>query len=654
MSRDGKSQQKRPGRGQMSRESVEASAGTGLSWWGRRAGFGFFQGEGKERFLGEEGFFLHDTPPSGSNPCCSWMNRYSEHMIQEQMFSSSLFEMAKIRIDSEPKHNDYHWLRVELVGIQSNRYGIGARLFATAGDLRQMREILGGLGYYQDELVAHFGLGPRTQVDQLEIRWPSGQVDVLRDIPSDQKIRVFEGREAYYRVLPTFWESAPPGSLVVKSPAHLNLAVRPSLFETGSEITQVTADLSALGGPAEVALIFAEDGTYRVESSFEVPDPPRLGQVAVRIEQATSLGPYWTELSRRTTVLPAQDLGIFTDRGAENWALSTETAIIPINLTNHPAADGACPSFSPDGRHIAFASNRDGNFEIYAMAADGANPVRLTEHLALDVEPAWSPDGTRIVFRSDRTGNAEVYVIDVGETNPVESNPDQQAIVYQGQTALELTAAGLWNVSYVPQAPLNTVGYEILHFAFHPGDVPPSVGDVLYVSMGQSLNLLGGEVEGIGVDLARKEWQVVNIPLGLFDLGEPIEAIGFSGTFSGTFYLDDIRLIAAEPPEMTAVLEAHIDETPQSFTLDQNYPNPFNSGTVIRFSLPIRDDITLSFYNLTGQKVATLIEAPREAGTYTLRWDGRGDDGRELASGVYLYRLQAGTQVETRKLVLVR
>lgn len=109
MSRDGKSQQKRPGRGQMSRESVEASAGTGLSWWGRRAGFGFFQGEGKERFLGEEGFFLHDTPPSGSNPCCSWMNRYSEHMIQEQMFSSSLFEMAKIRIDSEPKQKDVQY-----------------------------------------------------------------------------------------------------------------------------------------------------------------------------------------------------------------------------------------------------------------------------------------------------------------------------------------------------------------------------------------------------------------------------------------------------------------------------------------------------------------------------------------------------------------
>jgi hypothetical protein len=90
--------------------------------------------------------------------------------------------------------NDNHWLRVELVGTESNRNGIGAQLTATAGDLRQIREIYGGMGFSQDEGVAHFGLGQRTQVERLEIRWPSGQVDELEDIPADQKIRVFEGQ----------------------------------------------------------------------------------------------------------------------------------------------------------------------------------------------------------------------------------------------------------------------------------------------------------------------------------------------------------------------------------------------------------------------------------------------------------------------------
>ena len=62
----------------------------------------------------------------------------------------------------------------------------------------------------------------------------------------------------------------------------------------------------------------------------------------------------------------------------------------------------------------------------------------------------------------------------------------------------------------------------------------------------------------------------------------------------------------------------------------------------------------LAVFNLMAHKVATLIEGPREAGTHTIRWDGRDDTGRELASGVYVYRLLGGEQVETRKLLLLR
>jgi hypothetical protein len=127
--------------------------------------------------------------------------------------------------------NGNHYLRVELVGIKSNRSGIGARLLATAGDLKQMREILGGYGYNQDELVAHFGLGARTQVDRLEVRWPSGQVDTLTDIPADQKIRIIEGRAGYQIVRPTAWETS--DSLVAGTAGTFEIAVRPALFEGG-------------------------------------------------------------------------------------------------------------------------------------------------------------------------------------------------------------------------------------------------------------------------------------------------------------------------------------------------------------------------------------------------------------------------------------
>jgi Tol biopolymer transport system component len=60
---------------------------------------------------------------------------------------------------------------------------------------------------------------------------------------------------------------------------------------------------------------------------------------------------------------------------------------------------------------IAFQRNRDGNFEIFTMSADGSAITRLTNNAALDLEPAWSPDGQRIAFRSDRDGNFEIYVM---------------------------------------------------------------------------------------------------------------------------------------------------------------------------------------------------------------------------------------------------
>ncbi len=104
---------------------------------------------------------------------------------------------------------------------------------------------------------------------------------------------------------------------------------------------------------------------------------------------------------------------------------------------------------------------------------------------------------------------------------------------------------------------------------------------------------------------------------------------------------------------VTAVAEG-MTALPQGFTLAPNYPNPFNPTTTLRFSLPQAGEAELSIYNLLGQRMATLVHGVQEAGPHVLQWNGRDDAGRELASGVYFYRLQAGGQVETRKLLLLR
>ena len=106
------------------------------------------------------------------------------------------------------------------------------------------------------------------------------------------------------------------------------------------------------------------------------------------------------------------------------------------NLTNNPNAD-RYPSWSPDGERIVFASDRDGHFigevgitsEIYVMEANGGNQQRLTENRQNDWYPSWSPDGERIAIASDRKGdleNFEIYVMeaDGGNQQKLTNNRD--------------------------------------------------------------------------------------------------------------------------------------------------------------------------------------------------------------------------------------
>lgn len=90
-------------------------------------------------------------------------------------------------------------------------------------------------------------------------------------------------------------------------------------------------------------------------------------------------------------------------------------------------------------------------------------------------------------------------------------------------------------------------------------------------------------------------------------------------------------------------------DLPQTVELHQNYPNPFNPTTTIEFTLPHPQEITLTVYNLLGQRVAVLAEGSYISGQYQVMFDGSG-----LASGVYVYQLKAGNQVETKKMVLVK
>jgi len=125
---------------------------------------------------------------------------------------------------------------------------------------------------------------------------------------------------------------------------------------------------------------------------------------------------------------------------------------------------------------------------------------------------------------------------------------------------------------------------------------------------------------------------------------------------SGNIYVSDITTglyIFSFSGQATAVNTASSD-IPKKFVLFDNYPNPFNPATVIAYQLSEVIDVELAIYNPLGQKIKTLVNERQGAGTYQIRWDGQDNTGQRISSGVYLYRLTAGSFIETRKMVLLR
>jgi Tol biopolymer transport system component len=112
-----------------------------------------------------------------------------------------------------------------------------------------------------------------------------------------------------------------------------------------------------------------------------------------------------------------------------NWILGYDIYVMDANgrnqrrLTNNGGGDRS-PSWSPDSKRIAFSSHKDGNFDIYVIDANGRNQRRLTNNRHKDFQPSWSPDGKRIAFISDRDGHVhegwstdEIYVMDADGSN---------------------------------------------------------------------------------------------------------------------------------------------------------------------------------------------------------------------------------------------
>jgi hypothetical protein len=96
-------------------------------------------------------------------------------------------------------------------------------------------------------------------------------------------------------------------------------------------------------------------------------------------------------------------------------------------------------------------------------------------------------------------------------------------------------------------------------------------------------------------------------------------------------------------------LDGNLSNVPEEYALFENYPNPFNPNTIIKYQLPDQGYVSLIVYDLLGREVATLVNEVKPGGYYEVEFNASA-----LRSGVYMYRIQAGSYVETKKMILLK
>jgi len=194
------------------------------------------------------------------------------------------------------------------------------------------------------------------------------------------------------------------------------------------------------------------------------------------------------------------------------------------------------------------------------------------------------------------------------------------------------------------------------------GAVLPDSGDFIFFVWEQSVNLDSGDVITyrffVGLDSLFSSEEVIQL-----DVGEDTTVFLNRDLIAGTVYwgvkavdaLGGLSRWCRKRYQLSVPMGIEEEEgPPRSYALFQNFPNPFNSGTQISYQIPRAGRVKLLVFNTRGRLVRTLVDGEQDVGCYTLLWDGRDDEGDDLSSGVYLYRMETRDFVRKRKMILLR
>jgi hypothetical protein len=214
----------------------------------------------------------------------------------------------------------------------------------------------------------------------------------------------------------------------------------------------------------------------------------------------------------------------------------------------------------------------------------------------------------------------------------------------------------VWSVGGCPFTPYNGGDFSIINFGIDVVTIPVELISFSATTDSKNVNLnwaTATEINNSGFEIERRydktDWLEIgfvpghgtttekqnysyidqNVNAGIYSYR--LKQVDFDGTFE---YSNEILV------NVTASSE---------FTLDQNFPNPFNPNTLIKYSIPKSSQVSLKIFNTLGQEMETLVNEEKQVGTYEVNWNAS-----NLQSGVYFYRLQADSFIETKKMILLK
>lgn len=179
-------------------------------------------------------------------------------------------------------------------------------------------------------------------------------------------------------------------------------------------------------------------------------------------------------------------------------------------------------------------------------------------------------------------------------------------------------------------------------------------------AVGSRVTLVSGNQRQIRHKPAPDTWKIQENPYIHFGLGTAttIDSVIIRWPLGNVQVMTDVAVDQYHKvmeSGTTAIPESGEESTvPETFSLGQNYPNPFNAGTVIEYSLPHTSHVNLAVYNLQGQRVITLYDAQQNAGVHRIRWNGYNNNGQQVPSGMYFYKIEADHFVSIKKALFLK